>query len=244
MNQMRILNTLHSLILIAMIGGTGTLMAQTGLSLDQSTGAEPSSPSSGSISLSPNPFDQQVTVRFHELRVRGTVDVDLVDLRNGQVMLTRQIVPRNGLVFNTSDLVQGRYDVIVRETSSGRIVARASGSRVVAGNVEMNDTPTEVVERTVNETPVETKAMARLAFHAFPNPFSDQINVRFDTRKVQDLVQISLRNTQNGEVVLKQNADPRQQAVLLTNALPKGLYVLEVRDLTQGFLIGSMQMRN
>ena len=241
---MRNRTSLYTLLLSVMCLHMAPAYAQTGLS--EGMAAQPiGTPEveDGAITLEPSPFDRELNVRFHSLPARGTVVIDLVNLRNGQVMLTRTTSPRVGIQFNTSDLEQGRYMVVVTETISGRVLARLNASRVVNDDVSPNVNELSLDGRSDNELMGDTKSMLRNSFLAYPNPFSDHINVRFDIRKVQQPVEVALRSTQSGEIALKIIADPRQEAAMGTSHIPAGAYVLEVRDQEQGFLIGTLQMK-
>jgi hypothetical protein len=227
--------------LAALVGaGTQELPADRSLELDLDGGT---TTNSHRIRLTPSPFNEYLKVGLDQVQVRGLVDVDLVDMRNGQVMLSRQVSPRVGVEFNTSDLQQGKYTVVVTETASGRVLGSVRADRVVPGTADMMIGTQATELQSDKSGDGENKAIMRNLFTAYPNPFNEHINVRFDTNKVQEMALINLRSSQSGKVVMKVQADPRNEIYIDTSSLPEGLYILEAQDLAQGYHIGAMQMK-
>ena len=234
-------NTKSFVLMAAMCVSMPSLMAQTGFGTGVTV--QPSTPvQQGYVALEPADFHREVFVRFIGLGFRGTATADLIDVRNGQVVATRTTSSQDGVQLFTANIPAGRYTVVVTETNSGRVLARTNGNRVSTDGANITVTPQDLEERATMGTEDELKRGGQLAFTAYPNPFSEEIRVRMDSRRIRGTVNIVLRHTQTGSVVYTGIADPRSgEFIIETSAIPGGLFVIRL-DTEHGEHLGNLPL--
>lgn len=195
-------------------------------------------PSVGPITVVQNPFNETLVLRFENLGFRDKIFVSARHDKSGEKFTSAVFSPRSGLSMSASEFPTGTYTLEVFSAESGENIARGSAERQVgASMLVVNDE-----ERSSGDTKSISTA-AKTPFTAYPNPFSDRINVRFQTGKYSGPVRLELREMSNGQLVISAVVDPKEIANFSTGDVPAGRYLLEVRNASTNELYGAVQMR-
>jgi hypothetical protein len=241
---MKILNILKVAAVVLLSLGAANMHAQIGIA---TTGTA----SSKQILVLPNPFGSTLTVRFEKLDVRGRVSVIAVHAASGEQYVAHDVDPVAGVEMNATDFPFGNYEIRVIAPSSGAEIAstrafRSQDAAALIAPSNQESTPERNgligIDEAIGDDGTVSASGARLPFIAYPNPFSEEIRIRIDAKRIRGNVNITLRHPQTGSVVYTGTADPATgEVVIETSAIPGGLFVLRI-DTEHGEHLGNVQL--
>ena len=198
----------------------------------------PVRPNNSAITVLQNPFNESLGLRFDNLNYRGKITVVARHDKSGERFGSDNFYPHQGLTMDSQQFPAGSYTIEVYRADDRTMIAQGTADRQADDTAQMN--PGE--ERSSGDTKSVSTA-AKQPFTAYPNPFSDRINVRFQNGKYSGPVRLELRELSNGQLVISAVVDPKEIANFSTGDVPPGRYLLEVRNASTNELYGAVQMR-
>jgi hypothetical protein len=241
---MKILNIIKIAAVVFLSLGAANMHAQIGIATTGPT-------SSTQIVVLPNPFGETLTVRFEKLDVRGRVTVFAAHATTGEKFVAYDVDPAAGVQMDASEFPFGNYEVSVISPISGALIASTRAFRsqdaaalIAPSNQESTPERNGLIgtDEAIGDDGTVSASGARLPFIAYPNPFSEEIRIRMDAKRIRGNVNIALRHPQTGSVVYTGTADPATgEVVIETSAIPGGLFVLRI-DTEHGEHLGNVQL--